>query len=428
MKLTLQVPEENILSIASFLSIRDVLSLAWTCRSIRAALITSQGATKCIWMCRMQEAFPEVFRRAAGRSPFGMSEEEGKGEGGGHVITSRLTSRTAIDDESELVVCRLPGTSDEINLPLLTHLLPQRYPKSIDPSILKAELGHEPFRLYEGKSSIFLKDEMKVILVQFEGQVGTGDRCIRADQPFPSNCREVSPASSNKRSISPAYIRGKENTMKKNSLTLRMLKVMKMTHIKSRTNYGRRQNDGSNCLRPFVIPTIISDTRSTKRNEHAGWLVDVTPCFAAYFEVTIMEHPQDSPSPESTDVNRRRECVAIGLSTVSFRLQGKMPGWDFESYGYHSDDGSMFHGRGIPPRRGQPSYCPGDVVGCGLQYTSRKIFFTKNGQFLGYEFDKVGEDIVESGLYPTVGVDTKCPIHVNFGERPFHFDFKNIDY
>ena len=109
MKLTLQVPEENILSIASFLSIRDVLSLAWTCRSIRAALITSQGATKCIWMCRMQEAFPEVFRRATGRSPFGISEEEGKGEG--HLITSRLISRIAADSDSELAVCCLPGTS-----------------------------------------------------------------------------------------------------------------------------------------------------------------------------------------------------------------------------------------------------------------------------------------------------------------------------
>ncbi len=43
---------------------------------------------------------------------------------------------------------------------------------------------------------------------------------------------------------------------------------------------------------------------------------------------------------------------------------------------------------------------------------------------MGYKFDKVGEDVVESGLYPTVGVDTKCAIHVNFRERPFHFNFK----
>jgi len=359
----------------------------------------------------MQEAFPEVFRRATDRSPFGMSEEEG--EGGGHLVAPRLIST---------------GTSDEINLPLVTHLLPKRYPQSIDLSILKAELGHQPFRLCKAKSPIFLTDGTRAILIHFEGQVGTGDRCIRADQPFPSNCLEVSPLSSMIRSIFPAYTRGSEKTTKNKRLTLGMSKLLKMTYLLLKTNDGSHQNDGFDCLRPFVIPTTVSDTRSTKRNEHAGWLVDVTPCLAAYFEVTIMEHPQYSVSPGNTDHDQRRECVAIGLSTESFSLQGKMPGWDHASYGYHSDDGSMFHGRGIPPRRGRPSYGPGDVVGCGLHYASRRIFFTKNGQFLGYEFDKVDENVVENGLYPTVGIDTKCPIVVNFGEHPFHFDFKKNEY
>ena len=175
MKLIQKIPEENILSIASFLSIRDVHSLAGTCRSIRFTLITSQGAMKCIWMCRMQEAFPGVFRRATGRSPFGMSEEEG--EGGGLLVAPRLISRIAFDSDSQVAVWRLPGTTDEISLPLLTHLLPQRYPQSMNPSILKAEHGHQPFCSCEAKSSI-LKDGTRVILVQLEGQVGIGDRCI----------------------------------------------------------------------------------------------------------------------------------------------------------------------------------------------------------------------------------------------------------
>jgi hypothetical protein len=29
-------------------------------------------------------------------------------------------------------------------------------------------------------------------------------------------------------------------------------------------------------------------------------------------------------------------------------------------------------------------------------------------------------------LYPTVGVDSECPIFVNFGDRPFYFDLNNI--
>ena len=121
-----------------------------------------------------------------------------------------------------------------------------------------------------------------------------------------------------------AYTRDSENTTKNNRLTLGMSKLMKMTYLMLKTNDGRQQNDGFFCLRSFVIPTIVSDKRSTKRNEHAGWLVDVTPCLAAYFEVTIMD--QDCVSPENTDYDQRRECVAIGLSSESFSLQGKMPG------------------------------------------------------------------------------------------------------
>ncbi len=92
-----------------------------------------------------------------------------------------------------------------------------------------------------------------------------------------------------------------QNTMKNKSLTLCIFKLMKMTNIKSKKNDGHQQNDRYNCLRPFVIPTFTSDTRSTKPNEHAGWLFDVTPCLAKYIKVTIMEHPQDCPSPGSTD-------------------------------------------------------------------------------------------------------------------------------
>jgi hypothetical protein len=121
----------------------------------------------------MQEALPEVFCCTTGRSPFGMSDEEGEGEG--HLITSRLISRFAVDSDSELAIRCLPGSSEGINLLLLILLLPRRYPQLIDSNILKAKLGYEPFQLYEGKSSIFLKDGMKVILIQFEGQVGTKD-------------------------------------------------------------------------------------------------------------------------------------------------------------------------------------------------------------------------------------------------------------
>ena len=55
-------------------------------------------------------------------------------------------------------------------------------------------------------------------------------------------------------------------------------------------------------------------------------------------------------------------------------------------------------------------------------HPSRSIFFTLNGTFLGKAFEKVkGGD-----LYPTIGVDTKSGIEVNFGEREWKYDVKNL--
>ncbi len=73
-----------------------------------------------------------------------------------------------------------------------------------------------------------------------------------------------------------------------------------------------------------------------------------------------------------------------------------------------------------------PLFGPGDTVGCGLEYSSRRIFFVWNGNFLGYAFDEISEDVIDSGLFPTVGVDTECPLHINFGDQPFKFDLRGF--
>ncbi|KAL3808709.1 hypothetical protein ACHAXA_003788 [Cyclostephanos tholiformis] len=383
--------------------------MASSCRYFRAMLMSSQGATTCIWMRKIREAFPEVFRNH-------------DVDGTASLVMDTLPWSLPIDDMMNL-------------LPLLIHLLPDRYPHSIDIGTLKSE--NRPFRSYEVMStSILPKVNADVVrLVQFEGRVGTGNRSIRSDQPFPAICNSCS-----------------ASTRKKNRLGSRLTKLKKMKPFKqnlmnengdSRGNdvttvyrtlhnfigHIRQAMDSRDCLRPFVIPTLISTkTSSSDRNgEDTGLVIDLTPRFVAYYEVTIIGKATDfTSSEENACCDYHHECISIGLSTESFCIQGKMPGWDFASYGYHSDDGGIFHGVGIPPRRGRPPYGPGDVVGCGLDYELRRIFFTKNGWFLGYEFDKVGKDVVESGLFPTVGVDSECPIFVNFGERPFYFDLKNI--
>ena len=69
-----------------------------------------------------------------------------------------------------------------------------------------------------------------------------------------------------------------------------------------------------------------------------------------------------------------------------------MPGWGcrVESYGYHGDDGKFFTWKnpsfsidGDFNGIFGPTYGPGDVIGCDVDFANRTLFFTKNGEFLG---------------------------------------------
>eukprot|EP01083_Nonionella_stella_P278200 945976_1 len=94
-------------------------------------------------------------------------------------------------------------------------------------------------------------------------------------------------------------------------------------------------------------------------------------------------------------------CVAVGLSMKGYRSSVRMPGWDSYSYGYHGDDGGIFHSKGDMIRVYGPTYNVGDTVGCGVNYQTGGIFFTLNGNFLGYAW--CDEKVVMDGrvdLYP----------------------------
>jgi len=184
--------------------------------------------------------------------------------------------------------------------------------------------------------------------------------------------------------------------------------------------------------------------------------LSITPRFIAYYEVDIqagmgrvsssshlssqdlsaMETPVSSPTagamleePSAGSVTvplfgyhgndyNTPDCIAVGLASDKFLFHEKLPGWDEHSYGYHSDDGAIFHGRGRQLSSYGPTFGVGDVVGCGIDYVRGTIFFTLNGESLGTAFDKLGE----SQFRPTIGVDARVNIIVNFGRTPFRFD------
>jgi hypothetical protein len=120
------------------------------------------------------------------------------------------------------------------------------------------------------------------------------------------------------------------------------------------------------------------------------------------------------------------DCVAVGIGTESFPLQHRMPGWDHNSYGYHGDDGGIFHGNGSMIQQYNRTFGVDDTIGCGIDYIQNSIFFTLNGVFLGYAFPLLSQHR-DVDLYPIIGMDTSYPICCNFGtDAPFVFDLQSM--
>lgn len=142
----------------------------------------------------------------------------------------------------------------------------------------------------------------------------------------------------------------------------------------------------------------------------------VKPRFISYYEVEIKPSRLDNGS-----VHRENpfECVAVGLATQSFQKNKRLPGWDSESFGYHGDDGAIFHGKGKRLSEFGPRYGCNDIVGCGFNHKEGSIFYTLNGKMLGTAFTEVPTN---KELYPTVGIDSNCSVHFNFGTAPFKFN------
>eukprot|EP00741_Cyanophora_paradoxa_P020800 tig00021312_g20079.t1 len=122
-----------------------------------------------------------------------------------------------------------------------------------------------------------------------------------------------------------------------------------------------------------------------------------------YYEITVLDAGT-------------RGAIAVGLSDRSFQVT-RQPGWEPYSFGYHGDDGKKFHTSGRGEAFG-PVFTTGDTVGCGLNFASQEVFYTKNGKMVGIAFRGVTGE-----LFPTVGLHSPGEsLSVNFGQLPFKFD------
>ncbi|RHY95552.1 hypothetical protein DYB37_002589 [Aphanomyces astaci] len=165
---------------------------------------------------------------------------------------------------------------------------------------------------------------------------------------------------------------------------------------------------GNRCVRanvPFQMMPRVAVFQTTDRT----WFVDVV--YDGYFEISIADPINPMRDDATLDM-----CIAIGVASPDFEVVDQQPGWDDNSYGYHSDDGHFF-------TSGQPhpfaaTFGMHDTIGCGIQRDMTThdsiLYFTKNGQRLGGTFPCLHDE-----LFPVVGIDADYTVRLNFGHEPF---------
>ncbi|KAL3086212.1 hypothetical protein niasHT_040004 [Heterodera trifolii] len=115
-------------------------------------------------------------------------------------------------------------------------------------------------------------------------------------------------------------------------------------------------------------------------------------------------------------------ALSIGLSTKEVPLDTIL-GFDRVSYGYATVGkiaSKNANGSEVFISDNAPRFDTGDVVGCGLNWPTRQVFFTKNGQRLN--IDNLYVDEGTADLYPTVSFYRHGDaVEANFGPN-FKYD------
>lgn len=138
-----------------------------------------------------------------------------------------------------------------------------------------------------------------------------------------------------------------------------------------------------------------------------------------YFESKIYS----LPDPDST-------LISIGMGVKPypwFRLPGRhMHSISYDSDGYRRHN-QPFEFKNDPPF---PKLIEGDVVGIGYRVNSGTVFFTRNGKKLSEL--KIGGHIKNfkipqhGQLYPIIGANNLCSVHVNIGQLGYVFIEGNV--
>lgn len=146
---------------------------------------------------------------------------------------------------------------------------------------------------------------------------------------------------------------------------------------------------------PFSATSVQSNLPLPKLNE------------VYYWEVKMFDLP--------TTTN-----VAIGLATKPFP-SFCLPGSARHSFAYLSS-GERSHDYPFTVASCGPPLIEGDVLGIGYRPRTGAAFFTRNGRRLEDAFTGLGR----WNLFPTIGADGPCSLHVNLGQAGFVFIEANV--
>eukprot|EP00934_Nitzschia_sp_Nitz4_P005093 Nitzschia sp. Nitz4//scaffold141_size107518//99610//101178//NITZ4_004300-RA/size107518-processed-gene-0.94-mRNA-1//1//CDS//3329536360//5083//frame0 len=374
------------LAVCEYLDTATLRSMMQVNRRMRSLLL-SQEADKAVWLSHCQRSWS---------IPQSVQQNQA------HVFVDAYHLPTAAS-----------SVASKTNIPLLLSLTPSNLPTTMDIALMKRPVRRlrsiPPSPPRSSQMEVCRTQDPSTVAVRYTGEVGLGDRCIRANNPLPRPSQDTSAFSLSSlrdaHAVPPVWNAERPRTRFYDFLCRTAMAMMQYP-------------------RPFVAPYLKSEN---------NW--QVTPSLVAYFEVDIL-HSSEATTEENTTRHpashrsfwgaRRTECVAIGLGTRSFQVHGRMPGWDSQSVGYHGDDGGVFHASGGMLEQYGPTFGSGDTVGCGIDFVEQAIFYTLNGEFLGYALKHATtfcKLFLEQDLYPVVGIDSHVPVSMNFGKtKPFQFD------
>ncbi|KAF8912717.1 concanavalin A-like lectin/glucanase domain-containing protein [Gymnopilus junonius] len=126
-----------------------------------------------------------------------------------------------------------------------------------------------------------------------------------------------------------------------------------------------------------------------------------------YWEVKMFDLPETT-------------TVSVGLATKPYP-PFRLPGLNRYSIAYHSN-GEKSHNYPFTATPFGPALKEGDVLGVGYRPRTGTVFFTRNGRKTEDAFVGLGR----WNLFPTIGADGPCSVHVNLGQAGFVFIEANV--